>query len=143
MRWYTPLEVQWYTPLEVRWYTPLGVQWYTSLGVPVYTSYRVRVHTLLGTEVLPRSVQGDCPERCEADRMNRSYRHNLVYCPLQVWLGGREISLKDLTKSPPTRVLTKVKTRIKTLGTKHPLRRTNPGFQRAEPFGRAGRREWV
>ena len=84
MQWYTPLEVQWYTPLKVRWYTPLGVQWYTSLGVPVYTSYRVRVHTLLGTEVLPRSVQGDCPERCEADRMNLSYRHNLVYCPLAV-----------------------------------------------------------
>ena len=63
MQWYTPLEVQWYTLLEVRWYTPLEVRWYTSLGVPVYTSYRVRVHTLLGTEVLPRSVQGDCPAR--------------------------------------------------------------------------------
>ena len=64
VQWYTLLEVQWYTLLEVRWYTPLEVRWYTSLGVPVYTSYRVRVHTLLGTEVLPRSVQGDCPERC-------------------------------------------------------------------------------
>ena len=64
VQWYTLLGVQWYTLLEVRWYTPLEVRWYTSLGVPVYTSYRVRVHTLLGTEVLPRSVQRDCPERC-------------------------------------------------------------------------------
>ena len=40
-----------------------------------------------------------------ADRMNWSYGHNLVYCPLQVWLGGREHTLKDSTKSPPTRDL--------------------------------------
>ena len=48
-----------------------------------------------------------------ANSENWFYRYSPVFCSLQVWLGGREISLKDLMPLPPTRVLTKVKTRIK------------------------------
>ena len=42
------------------------------------------------------------PPAARRDGITWFYRYSLVYRPLQVWLGGREISLKDLTKSPPT-----------------------------------------
>ena len=45
-----------------------------------------------------------------------------------VFVGRQRTYFERQMPLPPTRVFTKVKTRIKTLGTKHPLRRTNPGF---------------
>ena len=99
------------------------------------------------------------PPAGRRDGITWFYRYSLVYRPLQVWLGGREISLKDLTKSPPTAnsencfcryslvfcslQVCHRQTCIKTLETKPHLPRTNPGFLRATALKQSGRADGI
>ena len=90
---------------------------------------QVKMYLLSLNQVIPKG---------SADSENWSYGHNFI--PVRSKFGwAAENILWKIQRSPRPPVICHSKSRIKTLGTKHPLRRTHAGFLRAQALKQGGK----